>query len=207
LTKVTVGPYQPPGNNFGATSTDQFGAVSGDTNQQQASADLYALGQQQAAQQPAPQEKKSGTGWSLTNPFQDIGQIWHDVETHTVAPLFTADHSVYSKFISRPIATLFTYSADQSKKAIEGKEDVGSLLGFNSSDWAQSWNAANHISPGQGVVLALNNGFSVVDHADGMHPAGVPDRSVDPFNQDASSVLFKNSWGNKIASGGGGGVV
>jgi hypothetical protein len=202
LTKVTVGPYQPPGNNFGATSTDQFGAVSGDTNQQQASADLYALGQQQAAQQPAPQEKKSGTGWSLTNPFQDIGQIWHDVETHTVAPLFTADHSVYSKFISRPIATLFTYSADQSKKAIEGKEDVGSLLGFNSSDWAQSWNAANHISPGQGVVLALNNGFSVVDHADGMHPAGVPDRSVDPFNQDASSVLFKNSWGNKIASGG-----
>lgn len=201
---MTVGPLQPNPvnpNPFGASSTDQLGTFAQDANQAQAGADLYALGQQQAAQQPAPVEKKKGSGWTLTNPFQDIGQIWHDVETHTIAPVFTADHSVYSRFVSRPIAALETYSAKQLQKTAQGNESFGSLMGFNSSDWANSWNAANHISPGQGVVLALNNAFSVVDHADGYHPAGVPDRSVDPFNQDATSAMFKNSWGNKIASG------
>lgn len=199
---MTVGPYQPaPGNSFGATSTDQFGAISADTNQAQASADLYALGQQQAQAEPKPPEKKSGHGWSW-NPLQDVGQIWHDVETHTIAPLFTADRSVYSRFISRPIAALETYQAKQFENLAHGNETAGSFLGFNSSDWANSWNAANHISPGQGLVLGLNNAFSVVDHWDGWHPAGVADRSVDPFNQDAKNAFFKNSWGNKIASGG-----
>lgn len=200
---MTVGPYQPLGGNTnGAVAYDPSGAFSTDTTQAQAGADLYALGQQQAAQEPPVQEKKSGHGWSLTNPFQDIGQVWHDVETHTIAPVFTADRSVYSRFISRPISALELYSAKQFQNQAHGNESFGSYVGFNSSDWANSWNAANHISPGQGLVLSMNNAFSVVDHWDGWHPAGVADRSVDPFNKDATSALFKNSWGNKIASGG-----
>jgi len=133
---VTVGPYQPnPGNNGSPFSYDQGSPFSYDTTQTQAGADLYAMGQQQVASAPPPApEKKAGHGWTnpLTNPFEDIGQIWHDVETHTIAPVFTADHSVYSKFISRPIATVLTYSAEQSKKTIEGRENFGSLVGFNS---------------------------------------------------------------------------
>lgn len=202
---MTVGPSQPnpaPGSNGGAFSYDPSAAFSYDSNQQQAGADLYALGQQQGSAPPPPPPKKAGSGWSLTNPFQDIGQVWHDVETHTIAPVMKADHDLYSKFISRPISTVEVYAAKQSQNAVTGQETFGSLMGFNSSDWANSWNAANHISPGQGLVLGLNNGFSLVDHADGWHPAGQPDRMVDPFNQTATSAMFKNSWGNKIASGG-----
>jgi len=201
---VAVPQQADPNNPFGTVTTDPTGTFSLDNSatQAQAGAALYSYGQQQASTAPAPVEKKSGHGWSLTNPFQDIGQVWHDVETHTISPVMKADRDIYSKFISRPISAVEVYAAKQSQNAVNGNETFGSLMGFNSSDWANSWNAANHISPGQGLVLGMNNAFSLVDHADGWHPAGQPDRMVDPFNQTATTALFKNSWGNRIASGG-----
>lgn len=72
---------------------------------------------QQAEQdQKKPQPDKS-KGWSLTNPFQDIGQIWHDVETHTIAPVFHATNWLFTNLIKRPYTTIALYSAHNEYQA------------------------------------------------------------------------------------------
>jgi hypothetical protein len=211
----TPQPYnQPNGNDIGVVSDSPIGVIAGDSTQAQAGADLYAMGQQ--AQTPPAPPSKTGHGWSLTNPFQDAGQIWHDVETHTIAPVMNLDREAYSKFVSRPLATLAIYGAKTYQGLTQGTESFGAASGFSGSQWAQSWDAANHISPGQGVVLSLNNSFSAVNLATGTSPTSQtsPVHPIDPFNPTEVQQVFKptvgdpnydyfhrNAWGNKIASG------
>lgn len=204
-------PDQPfsPSNVGGAALDSPIGdPLGGAADQTQAAQALAA--QATAAPTPVPSPSpsdRSGHGWSL-NPLQDIGQIWHDVETKTIAPVVKADRWMYSNLISRPISTLMQYGARTDYDLVHGRGSFAEDLGFSGSTWSKSWQAAAHTSPGQGLVLAMNNAFSVVDHADGYHPAGVADRSVDPDNPNAVAAMFdpksgnKNAWGNKIASGG-----
>lgn len=200
-------PFNP--YNVGGTALDSpiGDPMAGAANQTQAAQALAAQANEAPVPVPSPSpEDRSGHGWSL-NPLQDVGQIWHDVETHTVAPIEKADRWMYSNLISRPISTLLEYGARVTYDSVHGHGSFAEDFGFSGSTWAKSWQSAAHTSPGQALVLAMNNGFSVVDHADGWHPSGVADRSVDPSDPNAVAAMFdphsgnKNAWGNKIASG------
>ena len=91
-----------------------------------------AASQQQADQTTqAPSASDSGHGWSWTNPLQDIGQIWHDVETHTVSPVFHAAHWAYTNLVSRPVSTALLYTAQLPYG--------GSPLPFSGSQWKTAW--------------------------------------------------------------------
>ena len=152
-----------------------------------------ASAQQQADQVQAPQESnaESGHGWvnPFTNPFQDIGQIWHDVETHTVSPAFHLDHWLYTNLVARPVSTAILYTADMPYG--------GSALPFRGSQWKQAWNESAHISPGQALVVAENN--SPIEQRTtrpGDLPAaaeGPGTRFIDPSDQKQIDALFRHN--------------
>jgi len=146
---------------------------------------------QQAADQTQPQDmpKDTSKGWSLTNPFQDIGQIWHDVETHTVSPVFHATHWAYTNLVSRPVSSLFNYTA----MGFEG----GDPLPFSGSQWKKAWNDSAHVSPGQALVIAENNNpieQRLTDQKDLPAAAvGPGTRFIDPGDQNAVDAVFRHN--------------
>lgn len=162
---------------------------------------ITAAQSQQAEQdQKKPQPDKS-KGWSLTNPFQDIGQIWHDVETHTIAPAFHATNWLFTNLIKRPYTTIALYSAHNEYQASQGHPNWSWAQG---SVWAQAWDQSAHISPGRATVLAANDqqpigpikpqwspGHQVVD------PLDVQKR--DAYLNDKNNPLHA---GMQVASGG-----
>lgn len=172
-----------------------------ETDQAQAAQQIATLSQQNQAQQDQQQPTKKDTskGWSLTNPFQDIGQVWHDVETHTVAPVFHAAGWLYRNAVSRPLATAGIYDAEVNYQASQGKADYS---WFQGSLWSQAWEASAHVSPGQASLMAANN--DPLLHKTGLYGDDV--RYVDPLNKNTVDEMFHdptapNAWGNKIASG------
>ena len=149
-----------------------------------------AASQQQADQTTqAPSASDSGHGWSWTNPLQDIGQIWHDVETHTVSPVFHAARWAYTNLVSRPVATTLLYTAQLPYG--------GSALPFSGSQWKTAWDESAHISPGQALVLAENN--SPIEQRltkPGDLPAaaiGTGVRFIDPSDQNQIDAVFRHN--------------
>lgn len=126
--------------------------------QQQQQNDLAAITaqQEQAAQDQQKQKKDTSKGWSWSNPFQDVGQIWHDVETHTISPVFQATNWVATNLVKRPYTTIALYSGHND---YEFKHDPTHANGswFQGSLWAQAWDQSAHISPGRATVLAAND--------------------------------------------------
>lgn len=168
----------------------QPGAV--DVNQNIQAQQLAAIASQQqaaaqAAAQQAPEDKSKG--WSLTNPFQDIGQIWHDVETHTIAPVFHAANWLFTNLIKRPYTAATLYSARNEYKAQTGHENWS---WFQGSQWGQAWEDSAHISPGQATLVAMQDqkGMSWSDK-----------QLVDPSSTEGVHHFISNSWGNRVASG------
>jgi len=176
-----------------------------DTNQQYQADNLAAIAsqqEQQAQNQPEEPKKDKSKGWSLTNPFQDIGQIWHDVESHTVAPVFHATGWLFRNLVQRPYTAATIYSAHNEYEASQGHANWS---WFQGSLWSQSWDASATMTPGQATVIAAGD----------QQPIGPvkpqfsePDstRIVDPLDAEAAKAKFKdpnspNAWGNKIASG------
>lgn len=125
---------------------------------QQQADDLKALTaqQEQAAEDQQKQKKDTSKGWSWTNPFQDVGQVWHDVETHTISPVFHATNWLATNLVKRPYSTIALYSAHND---YEFKNDPQHANGswFQGSLWGQAWDASAHISPGRATVLAAND--------------------------------------------------
>ncbi|HET7637261.1 MAG TPA: hypothetical protein VFK47_00840 [Ktedonobacteraceae bacterium] len=160
-----------------------------DTNQQIQADNLAAIASQQQQQPQEEPKKDKSKGWSLTNPFQDIGQIWHDVETHTVAPVFHAASFLFRNLVARPISTAALFAANLQHRSVTG----GNTSPFQSSLWAQSWDESAHVSPGQALIFAYNNttiqglGDSVIQ--------------VDPSDPDQVKGYIKNSWGARMQSG------
>lgn len=125
--------------------------------QQQQQNDLAAITaqQEQAAQDEAKKKKDPSKGWSL-NPFQDIGQIWHDVETHTVSPVFHATNWVATNLVKRPYTTIALYSGHNDYEFQHDPQHANGSW-FQGSLWAQAWDQSAHISPGRATVLAAND--------------------------------------------------
>lgn len=158
------------------------------------------VSQQQATTQPQAQGPDKSHGWSLTNPFQDIGQVWHDVETHTVSPIFHATHWLYENAVARPLSTMMMYQAHQITS--------GNMSFFQGSNWAKSWNTSAHISPGQALVIDMTDSPIIARYGQGYNPAemsqGPGIRFIDPLD-DAQRGKFQswasNQWGGKISTG------
>lgn len=174
-------------------STPSFpGSIPGNRTEAQNQLAQIAAAQQQAdqtQQPPAQSNDNSGNGWSLTNPFQDIGQIWHDVESHTVAPVFHATHWLYQNLVARELSTTFLYTA----KGFNG----GSPLPFSGSQWKQAWDDSAHISPGQALVVAENNNpieqqFTAQKYlpAAAISPGA---RFIDPDDQNQIDAVFRHN--------------
>jgi len=176
-----------------------------DTNQQLQADNLAAIAsqqEQQAQNQPEEPKKDKSKGWSLTNPFQDIGQIWHDVESHTIAPAFHAAGWLFRNLVQRPYTAATIYSAHNEYEASQGHANWS---WFQGSLWSQAWDASANMTPGQATVIAAGD----------QQPIGPvkfqfsePDstRVIDPLDAAAAKAKFKdpnapNAWGNKIASG------
>lgn len=167
---MSLQPFQsasPPASGALGTSGDvaQSGAVgqSGAIGQQQIQnlqdqQNLAAItaAQEQADQQAQQKQKDTSKGWSLTNPFQDIGQVWHDVETHTVSPVFHATNWLFTNLIKRPYTTIALYSGHNDYML---KTDPGHANSswFQGSLWAKAWDESANISPGRATVLAAND--------------------------------------------------
>lgn len=161
--------------------------------------------QEQQDQQDQKKTQDKSKGWvnpfgGLLNPFQDLGQIWHDVETHTVAPAFHAINWLVTNLIKRPYTTVALYSGHNEYEASQGHPNWSWAQG---SLWAQAWDASAHIGPGRATVLAANDqqpigpikpqwspGHQVVD------PLDVAQR--DQYLNDPKNPLH---LGMKIASG------
>lgn len=126
------------------------------TQQIQDAQNLAAItaAQEQQDQQDQQNQPDKSKGWSLTNPFQDLGQIWHDVESHTVAPVFHATNWLFTNLIKRPYTTVALYSAENEYQASQGHPNWSWARG---SQWAQAWDASAHIGPGRATVLAAND--------------------------------------------------
>lgn len=190
---ATNGPVGPQSGALGPQSAP-LGPASGalDTNQQIQADNLAAIAsqQEQAAQDQQEKPKDKSKGWSLTNPFQDIGQIWHDVETHTVSPVFHASSWLFRNLVSRPLTTATLYANTVQHQALTGKEDYSP---FQGSLWAHAWDESAHVSPGQALVLASHD-FTV----EGLGDTAI---QVDPSDPDQVKGFIKNSWGNRTASG------
>lgn len=179
-------------------------------NQTQAQTQLAQIAAAQTAadeqqQQQNPPKDKS-KGWSWTNPFQDIGQVWHDVETHTVAPVFHATHWLYTTLVGRPISTLMLYEAQQFSDVDAGKQ--ANLSPFQSSQWKKAWDQSKTISPGQATILAFTDSPFEAKYAQGEDPAtlsqGSNIRYVDPSDPRQIAKFqswAKNTWGGKISTG------
>jgi len=177
----------------GPSSTPSFpGQMPANRTEAQNQLAQIAAAQQQAdqtASAPSQSSGDSGHGWSLTNPFQDIGQIWHDVESHTVSPVFHAAHWAYTNLVSRPLSTGILYTAQVPFG--------GSISPFNGSQWKTSWDESAHISPGQALVIAENN--SPVEQRltkPGDLPAaaiGTGHRFIDPSDPNQIDAVFRHN--------------
>lgn len=124
-------------------------------NQQQL--DAITAAQMQSDQQKEKQ-KDTSKGWTnpfggLLNPFQDIGQIWHDVESHTVAPAFHLAAWATTNLVKRPITTAMLVAGHREYAASHHENDSW----FQSSVWGQAWDQSAHISPGRATILAAND--------------------------------------------------
>lgn len=195
------GPQSPLSTPTPSTGTDPLaaaGPLSSSTpipdaiqaqNQQQALQEFNQYQQQlsdQASQQQQ-QQKPKHHGWSL-NPFQDIGQVWHDVDVNAINPTSRQLRRVYTDVVSHPVSTLLTLGNEADFK----KAGLGFF--FNGDNWVKAWQASNHISPGQAVITGFHNG--------GFLGLGRNSTTVDPEDPEAVQKLFtKNAWGNRIMSG------
>jgi hypothetical protein len=213
-TLQNLGAQQQPSGALGQSGdlTPQSGAIGGSqvigqpqiqqAQQQQQLAAITAA-QEQSAQQDQQNQKDKSKGWSLSNPLQDIGQVWHDVETHTVSPAFHADNWVLQTLVKRPIATAALYAGHAGYEASQGHANWSLAQG---SLWAQSWNASAHISMGRALVLAANDQGHVGPFTVQWSPS-LDHQFVDPLNvQQRDAYLNDKSSpvhiGTQIASGG-----
>lgn len=111
------------------------------------------IAQQSAAEQQKEQQPdKSGTGWSW-NLFQDVGQVWHDVESHTVAPALHAVNWLATNLVERPITTAELYAGHMLYQAGTNNPNYSVLQG---STWAKAWNDSATVSPAEGLILAAD---------------------------------------------------
>lgn len=177
------------------------GAIGTQQIQDQQNLAAITAAQEQAAQDEESQKKDSSKGWSLTNPFQDIGQIWHDVETHTVAPVFHASNWLFTNLIKRPYTTVALYSGHNEFEASQGHPNWSWAQG---SLWAEAWDQSAHISPGRATVLAANDQQPIGP----IKPQWSPGHQVvDPLNDQQRDAYLndKNNplhAGMQVASGG-----
>lgn len=195
---MSLQPFQPAAQGASGTlgesgTLGQSGALgAGDTQQYQAqqNQNLAAItaAQEQQAQQDQAKEKDSSKGWSL-NPFQDIGQVWHDVETHTISPAFKAINWTITNLIKRPYTAATLYSAKNEYDASQGDANWSWWKG---SQWAQAWKDSAHVSPGQATLVVMQDqqGITWKDNT-----------RVDPQDTTAIHNYISNSGGNKFASG------
>jgi hypothetical protein len=154
---VSVPTFQGPptspavGPQTGATGP-QTGAL--DTTSQIGTDQLNQLITQQAAaeQQKEQQPDKSGTGWSW-NLFQDVGQVWHDAESHTVAPALHAINWLTTNLVERPITTAELYAGHMLYQSGTNNPNYSILQGSN---WAKAWNDSGTVTPTEGLVLAAD---------------------------------------------------
>lgn len=130
----------------------QTGAL--DTTGQIGNDQLNQLITQQSAaeQQKEQQPDKSGTGWSW-NLFQDVGQVWHDVESHTVAPAIHAINWLTTNLVERPITTAELYAGHMLYQAGTSNPNYSILQGSN---WAKAWDASATVTPTEGLILAAD---------------------------------------------------
>jgi hypothetical protein len=152
-TSTAAGPQTGAiGPQTGATGP-QTGAL-GTSAQVDTGQQLNQLIAQQAAaeQQKEQQPDKSGTGWSW-NLFQDVGQVWHDVETHTIAPALHAMNWLTTNLVERPITTAELYAGHMLYQSGTGNPNYSILQGSN---WQKAWNDSATVSPTEGLVLAAD---------------------------------------------------
>lgn len=161
------------------------GAVGTQTPQQDLTATTAA--QEAQAQQDAANQKDKSKGWSLTNPFQDIGQAWHDVETHTIGPALTGLNTAITYAIKRPITTAALYGGHVMYGAETGDKPNWSLA--QGSTWAQAWNESAHISPGNAITLDANNTPNKLLMNDASYAPGY--KIVDPLDEAARTDYMK----------------
>lgn len=177
------------------------GAVGTQQIQDQQNLAAITAAQEQAANQQAAAQPDKSKGWSLTNPFQDIGQIWHDVESHTVTPTLHAANWLFTNLIKRPYTAITLYSAHNEYEASQGHPNWSWAQG---SLWAQAWDQSAHISPGRATILAANDQQPIGP----VKPQWSPGHQVvDPLNaaQRDQYLNDKNNplhAGMQIASGG-----
>lgn len=190
---MSLQPFQPAAQGasgaLGASGTlGQTGAVDAQQVQNQNNLAAITAAQEQLADQDKQKPPKdSSKGWSLSNPFQDIGQIWHDVETHTVAPAFHAANWLFTNLVKRPISTAALYSGHMLYGMDMGRPNY-SLA--QSSVWKQAWDESAHISPGNAIVLAANDapGNSLLMN-DSVYAPGF--KFVDPLDEAARTDYMK----------------
>src|SRR5579859_135028 len=163
-------------------------------NQQQL--DAIAAAQQQSDQQKE-QKKDTSHGWSLTNPLQDVGQVWHDIETHTLAPALHLASWATTNLIKRPYTAIALYSGHNDYMLKNDPSHANSSW-FQGSLWQQAWDESANISPGRATVLAAND--QPVDWSQGH-------QFVDPMDAQAREAYLSNKnnplhAGAALASGG-----
>lgn len=189
-----------PGSALGGSGSSVAGPASAsvDANQvaNQQQLDAIAAAQQQSDQQKE-QQKDHSHGWSLTNPLQYIGQIWHDVETHTLAPAFHLAAWATTNLIKRPYTAVALYSGHNDYMLKTDPNHANSSW-FQGSLWKQAWDESAHIGPGTATVLAANDqpvawseGHQFVDPIDAA--------KREAYLQDKTNPLH---MGMHIASGG-----
>jgi hypothetical protein len=185
----------------GAVGTPQIQAL-----QDQQSLAAITAAQEQQDQQDQKAQHDSSKGWSLTNPFQDIGQIWHDVETHTVAYGLHAANWLFTNLIKRPYTTIALYSGHNDYELQHDPAHANSSW-FQGSLWAQAWDESAHISPGRATVLAANDSAipGVPEHVTWGDVSG--HQFVDPMDAQQRDAYLNDKSnplhnGMQIASGG-----
>lgn len=151
-------PSQPLSGALGTSGaigqSGALGAAAAAQTQQQNDLAAITAQQEQAAEaeQKAKQEKEKSSGWSW-NLFQDVGQVWHDVETHTVAPAFHAVNWVTTNLVERPITTGELYAGHVLYQSGTSNPNYSVLQGSN---WKKAWDESSKVSPAEGLVLAAD---------------------------------------------------
>lgn len=170
-----------PGSTLAGPGSDVAGPTSApvDANQvaNQQQLDAITAAQMQSDQQKQ-QKPDTSHGWSLTNPLQDIGQIWHDVETHTIAPAFHLAAWATTNLVKRPYTAIALYSGHNDYMLKNDPSHANSSW-FQGSLWQQAWDESANISPGRATILAAND--QPVDWSEG-HQFVDP---MDPVKREA----------------------
>ena len=189
-----------PGSALGGPGSAPGGPTSApvDASQvaNQQSLDAIAAAQMQSDQQKN-QKPDTSHGWSLTNPLQDIGQVWHDVETHTLAPALHLASWVTTNLVKRPYTAIALYSGHNDYMLKNDPSHANSSW-FQGSLWQQAWDQSANISPGHATILAAND--QPVDWSQGhqfVDPMDAAKREA--YLNDKSNPLHP---GMNIASGG-----